>query len=158
MTSTVAAPVATGPLLEVRGLVKQYAAPRRWLRPPRPAVRAVDDVSFSVAAGETLALVGESGCGKTTTAKSVLRLIEPTAGSVRFDGEELLGLDAARMREHRRDLQIIFQDPYASLNPRWRAGEIVAEPLRNFPARAGDVSTRRERAADPLSRRRAGWT
>jgi peptide/nickel transport system ATP-binding protein len=141
-------PGAAAPLLEVSGLTKHYGAKRRWLRPPPPLVRAIDDVSFTLARGETLALVGESGCGKTTTAKSVLRLVEPTAGSVRLDGEELLALDAAGMRERRRELQIIFQDPYASLNPRLPAGEIVAEPMRNFP---GDgtrtASGRRERAA-----------
>jgi peptide/nickel transport system ATP-binding protein len=145
--SSAAAPAGKGPLLDVRGLVKHYEALPRWLQPARPAVRAVDGVSFTVAPGETLALVGESGCGKTTTAKSVMRLIEPTAGSVRFDGEDLLGLDATQMRERRRDLQIIFQDPYASLNPRWRAVEIVAEPLRNFPAGRDAAATRRERAA-----------
>ncbi len=142
-------PLVEAPLLVVQGLVKHYAAPRRWLRPPSPAVRAVDGVSFSVGRGETLALVGESGCGKTTTAKSVLRLIEPTAGSVRFDGEELVGLEAGKMRERRRDLQFIFQDPYASLNPRLRAAEIVSEPLRNFP-------TEDSRAA-PQRRARAAW-
>jgi peptide/nickel transport system ATP-binding protein len=137
------------PLLEVRGLVKHYASPRRWWRAPPAVVRAVDGVSFALGRGETLALVGESGCGKTTTAKSVLRLVEPSAGSVRFDGEELIGLDARRMRERRRDLQIIFQDPYASLNPRLTAAEIVAEPLRNFPfdGATGTARTRRERAA-----------
>ena len=121
------------PLLEVRDLKKHYAAPRRWWRAARPVIQAVDGVSFSIGRGETLALVGESGCGKTTTAKSVLRLIEPTAGSVRLDGEELLTLASGAMRQRRRDLQIIFQDPYASLNPRLAAGEIVAEPMRNFP-------------------------
>lgn len=120
------------PLLQVENLRKHYVAPRQWLRPAKPPVQAVDDVSFTVARGETLALVGESGCGKTTTAKSVLRLIEPTAGSVRLDGEELTALSAEQMRQRRRDVQIIFQDPYASLNPRWKAGDIVAEPLRNF--------------------------
>ena len=124
---------ADEPLLAVRGLTKHYGGTRRWGRGAAPLVRAVDDVSFTLARGETLALVGESGCGKTTTANSVLRLIEPTAGSVRLDGEELLALDATRLRERRRDLQIIFQDPYASLNPRLSAGEIVAEPMRNFP-------------------------
>jgi len=103
-----------------------------WFGPARPPIQAVDDVSFSLERGETLALVGESGCGKTTTAKSVVRLIEPTSGSVRLDGEELTTLSAERMRQRRKDLQIVFQDPYASLDPRLPAGEIVAEPLRNF--------------------------
>jgi peptide/nickel transport system ATP-binding protein len=130
-------------LLEVENLKKHYASPRRWLSAPRPPVQAVDGVSFSVARGETLALVGESGCGKTTTAKSVMRLVEPTSGSVRLDGEELIGLPAGEMRLRRRDLQIIFQDPYASLNPRLSAGDIVAEPLRNFGTRSR--AERRER-------------
>ncbi|UIF90384.1 ABC transporter ATP-binding protein [Cupriavidus sp. UYPR2.512] len=124
------------PLLKVDRLRKHYHAPRRWLAPCKPPIQAVDDVSFTVERGETLSLVGESGCGKTTTAKSVLRLIEPTSGSVRLDGEELLGLPASAMRQRRRDLQIIFQDPYASLSPRLTAGEIVGEPLRNFGQRS----------------------
>ncbi len=124
--------VAMPPLLEVTDLRKHYIAPRQWLRPARPAIQAVDDVSFTVSRSETLALVGESGCGKTTTAKSVMRLIEPTSGSVKLEGEELLTLAPEQMRLRRRDIQIIFQDPYASLNPRLKAGDIVAEPLRNF--------------------------
>ena len=131
------------PLLAVTGLTKHYVAPRRWFARQAPAVQAVDDVSFNVDKGETLSPVGEAGCGKTTTAKSVMRLIEPTSGSVRLEGSELVGLSAEKMRERRRDMQIIFQDPYASLNPRMRAGDIVGEPLRNF----ADVSRgeRRER-------------
>lgn len=121
-----------GALLEVRNLQKFYGAARMWFSRRQHPVQAVDDVSFDVARGETLSLVGESGCGKTTTAKSVLRLIEPTAGSVRLDGEEVTGLGREQMRQRRRDLQIIFQDPYASLNPRMTAGDIVAEPMRNF--------------------------
>ncbi|TWO69038.1 ATP-binding cassette domain-containing protein [Caenimonas sedimenti] len=142
-----AVPVTTAPLLVVDNLRKHYVSPRQWLRKPRPPIQAVDGVSFTVAKGETLALVGESGCGKTTTAKSVMRLIEPTSGSVQLDGEELLGLTKEQMRLRRRDLQIIFQDPYASLNPRLRAGDIVAEPLRNFGGPTGPMSPaeRRER-------------
>ncbi|MCC7286142.1 MAG: ATP-binding cassette domain-containing protein [Burkholderiaceae bacterium] len=138
------------PLLQVEHLRKHYAAPRQWLRRPRPPVQAVDDVSFTVAHGETLSLVGESGCGKTTTAKSVLRLVEPTSGSVRLAGEDLLALPAEQMRQRRRDLQIIFQDPYASLNPRLKAGEIVAEPMRNFGGMA--VRGRTERVQWLFSR------
>jgi len=130
-------------LLKVTQLKKHYVAPKRWLVPRKPPIQAVDGVSFSVERGETLSLVGESGCGKTTTAKSVMRLIEPTSGSVQLDGEELLTLSPEQMRLRRRDVQIIFQDPYASLSPRLLAGEIVAEPLKNFGMRS--AAERRER-------------
>ncbi|WP_298925062.1 ABC transporter ATP-binding protein [uncultured Ramlibacter sp.] len=133
--------MSTPPLLQVSNLKKHYISPKRWLMPQQPPIQAVDDVSFTVARGETLSLVGESGCGKTTTAKSVLRLVEPSSGSVKLAGEELLGLSAEQLRQRRRQMQIIFQDPYASLNPRLSAGEAVAEPLRNF-----GVGDRKERA------------
>jgi peptide/nickel transport system ATP-binding protein len=135
--------VMTTPLLQVRQLTKHYLAPRRWFAKPRPPIQAVDGVSFDIARGETLSLVGESGCGKTTTAKSVLRLVQPTSGSVKLEGDELLALSHEQMRQHRRHLQIIFQDPYASLNPRLAAGDIVAEPLRNFGVH--NARERRER-------------
>ena len=141
---------AAMPLLQVRNLRKHYTTPKRWLRPARPAIQAVDGVSFDVARGETLSLVGESGCGKTTTAKSVMRLVEPSSGSVQLEGRELLSLSAEDMRMRRRDLQIIFQDPYASLNPRLTAGDIVAEPLRNFGM--GAAAERRERVQWLFSR------
>lgn len=134
---------STDTLLRVEGLRKHYHSPRRWFSRPQPPVQAVDDVSFTVTRGETLSLVGESGCGKTTTAKSVMRLIEPTAGSVLLDGEDLLKLKPEQMRQRRSDVQIIFQDPYASLSPRLKAGEIVAEPLRNFGRHT--AAARRER-------------
>jgi len=135
----------TAPLLKVDNLRKHYTTPKRWLAQRKPPIQAVDGVSFTVARGETLSLVGESGCGKTTTAKSVMRLIEPTSGSVQLDGEELTTLSPEHMRLRRRDLQIIFQDPYASLSPRLSAGEIVAEPLRNFGM--ASRAERRERVA-----------
>jgi oligopeptide transport system ATP-binding protein len=121
----------TEPILSVRGLVKHFPV-RRGIVVSRTVgqVRAVDDVSFDIARGETLALVGESGCGKSTTGRLILRLIDPTGGSVRFRGEEIAGLPADDMRRMRRHLQIIFQDPYASLNPRMTVGDIIAEPMQ----------------------------
>jgi peptide/nickel transport system ATP-binding protein/oligopeptide transport system ATP-binding protein len=116
-------------LLEVEGLVKHFVAERSLFGRPQSFVKAVDGVSFSVDAGKTLALVGESGCGKSTVSRLVLRLIEPDAGTVRFDGRDLLGLDTNELRAFRRQAQIIFQDPYASLNPRMTVGQILTEPL-----------------------------
>jgi oligopeptide/dipeptide ABC transporter ATP-binding protein len=117
------------PLLVVDNLVRHFVVRRSLLGEPRAMVRAVDGVSFTVAAGETLALVGESGCGKTTVSRLVLRLIEPTAGRVYFDGADVLAYDAAELRRFRRQAQLVFQDPYGSLNPRMTVGEILAEPL-----------------------------
>ncbi len=127
---TAAAPVQKPPLLEVRKLVKHYPGGGSWLRPR--AIKAVDDISFSIGYGETLGLVGESGCGKSTAAKTLLRLVEPTSGQILLEGKDVAGLSASQFRPYRRDMQIVFQDPYASLNPRMRARDIVAEPLRNF--------------------------
>ncbi|MGE3577908.1 MAG: ABC transporter ATP-binding protein [Vicinamibacterales bacterium] len=115
------------PLLDVRHLTKHF--PRRAGWKALDPLRAVDDVSFHIDEGETFGLVGESGCGKSTTGRAILRLIEPTSGSVRFRGDEVTAFDAARLRHWRRDVQIVFQDPYSSLNPRMRAGAIVREPL-----------------------------
>jgi oligopeptide/dipeptide ABC transporter ATP-binding protein len=116
-------------LLEARNLVKHFVAERSVLGRPKSYVRAVDGVSFSLHAGETLALVGESGCGKSTVSRLVLRLLEPDAGDLRFEGRDLLAMDANELRAFRRDAQIIFQDPYASLNPRMTVGQILSEPL-----------------------------
>ena len=116
-------------LLEAKNLVKHFVAKRSVFGRPTSFVKAVDGVSFSVNAGETLALVGESGCGKSTVSRLVLRLIEPDQGEIRFEGRDLLGMGANELRAFRRDAQIIFQDPYASLNPRMTVGQILAEPL-----------------------------
>jgi len=116
-------------LLEVDGLKKHFVADRSLLGRPTAHIKAVDGVSFRVEAGKTLALVGESGCGKSTVSRLVLRLIEPDAGTIRFEGRDLLALDAHALRSFRRDAQIIFQDPYASLNPRMTVSQILTEPL-----------------------------
>jgi ABC-type oligopeptide transport system ATPase subunit len=131
-------------LLDVRHLVKLFAR-RHLLRAPA-IVRAVDDVSFSIEAGEMLGLVGESGSGKSTVARCVLRLLEPTSGDVLFRGESILAFSRRRMRLARRDMQIVFQDPYSSLNPRMRAGEIVEEPL--IIHNTGSKTDRRARVVD----------
>jgi oligopeptide/dipeptide ABC transporter ATP-binding protein len=123
-------PAPQVPVLEVRGLVKHFPVSRGLIRRKVIGmVRAVEGVSFEIARGETLALVGESGCGKSTTGRLVLRLMDPTAGSVRFKGEEIADLGKNALRRLRRHMQIIFQDPYASLNPRMTVGEILAEPM-----------------------------
>ena len=119
----------TEALLEVTDLKKPYAVRAGVLRRQVGTVHAVDGVSFSVHTGETLGLVGESGCGKSTVARSVLRLVEPTSGQIRLDGEDITRLSKAALRPHRRSMQIVFQDPFASLNPRMTAGDIVGEPL-----------------------------
>ncbi|KIU51596.1 MULTISPECIES: dipeptide ABC transporter ATP-binding protein [Bradyrhizobium] len=116
-------------LLEVDGLVKHFVAERSVFGRPTAHVRAVDGVSFTVEAGKTLALVGESGCGKSTVSRLVLRLIEPDAGRVTFEGRDLGTLNAEQLRAFRRDAQLIFQDPYASLNPRMTVSQILTEPL-----------------------------
>jgi ABC-type oligopeptide transport system ATPase subunit len=133
------------PLVEVRDLVKEFSR-RRGLFGSHSVVRAVDGVSFSIAEGETFGLVGESGSGKTTTGRCMLRLVEPTSGSVRFRGDDVLAFSRARMREARRQMQIVFQDPYSSLNPRMRVGDIVEEPL--VIHRMGTKAARRARVAE----------
>jgi peptide/nickel transport system ATP-binding protein/oligopeptide transport system ATP-binding protein len=116
-------------LLEVENLARRFVARRSMFGRPTAHVNAVDGVSFAVEAGKTLALVGESGCGKSTVSRLVLRLIEPDAGSICFEGRDLLKMDAGQLRGFRREAQIIFQDPYASLNPRMTVNQILSEPL-----------------------------
>ena len=118
------------PILDVRGLVKHFTVRgSSGLRSTKRVVQAVSGVSFDVRPGETLGLVGESGSGKTTVGRCVLRLIEPTSGSVSFDGRELVGMPSSELRRLRREMQIVFQDPYASLDPRMTVGASIAEPL-----------------------------
>jgi ABC-type glutathione transport system ATPase component len=117
------------PLVEIRDLVKVYSTDEGVFGKARREVRAVNGVSLDIHAGEALGLVGESGCGKSTLGRMVLRLIEPTSGSVRFDGKDVLAASAGSLRGLRRHMQIIFQDPFASLNPRMRVEEIITEPL-----------------------------
>jgi len=116
-------------LLQVNGLKKHFPVRAGVLSSVVGQVFAVDDISFSIGHGQTMGLVGESGCGKTTTGRCILRLVEPTAGSVEFEGEDILKATPARMRELRKEMQIVFQDPYASLNPRMTIGAIVSEPF-----------------------------
>src|SRR5689334_14843182 len=118
------------PVIAVEGLKKHFPVKKGLLRRTAGYVYAVDGVSFSVNEGETLGLVGESGCGKSTVARTVLRLVEPTAGTIRLDGADITRLGKTALRPHRRQMQIIFQDPFSSLNPRMSAGDIVAEPLQ----------------------------
>ena len=119
-------------VLRVAGLKKHFPVRRGLLQSVAGHVRAVDGVSFDIQAGETLCLVGESGCGKSTVGKTILRLQEPTAGQIWLGGTEVTTLSEEQMRAHRRQVQMVFQDPYSSLNPRMRVGQIIAEPLENF--------------------------
>jgi oligopeptide/dipeptide ABC transporter ATP-binding protein len=136
---------ASEELVRVRGLFKHFA-----VAGSEDVVRAVDGVTFEIFRGETLGLVGESGCGKSTVGRCLLRLIEPTRGRVEFEGRDVLATSGGELRRLRREMQIIFQDPYASLNPRMRVRDIVSEPLRIHGI--GDKSERRERVAELLRR------
>ena len=131
-------------LVDVRRLVKEFPARGGWLSGRHP-VRAVDDVSFAIERGEMFGLVGESGCGKTTTGRCLLRLVEPTSGEIRFDGTDVVALSSRELRRARRHFQIVFQDPYSSLNPRRSVGATVEEPL--VIHRIGDKASRKARVA-----------
>ncbi|HSP96638.1 MAG TPA: ATP-binding cassette domain-containing protein, partial [Candidatus Dormibacteraeota bacterium] len=137
-------------LLRVRALRKDFPVGGGLRRQTAPVVRAVDGISFDLAAGETLGIVGESGSGKTTLGRLVLRLLEPTAGAIHFDGEDLLALDAAALRHRRRAMQLVFQDPFGALDPRQRVGDIVGEGLVIHRLAAG--TELRERVAALLAR------
>ncbi|WP_211747050.1 dipeptide ABC transporter ATP-binding protein [Paenibacillus sp. Marseille-Q4541] len=139
----------TEPLLTVSGLKKYYEVRKGiWdrFRRKEEIVKAVDDISFSVYSGETFGLVGESGCGKSTTGRALLRLIEPSAGQIHFDGVELTGLGEEDLRKKRRDMQIVFQDPYSSLDPRHSVGQILEEPLKVH--RMGEAAARKARVEE----------
>jgi oligopeptide transport system ATP-binding protein len=135
-------------LLDVEGLTKHFAVRRGSLGWSTALVRAVDSISFTLEAGHTLGVVGESGCGKTTTSRLILGLERPTAGAIRFDGQDVAALDGAGRRQWRRSVQAVFQDPYGSLDPRMRIGTIVAEPL--VINASLDVAARRQRVAELL--------
>ncbi|WP_421992660.1 ABC transporter ATP-binding protein [Roseococcus sp.] len=138
------------PVLQVEGLVKHYGIAGGFLGRAVAQVRAVDGISFAIAPGETLGLVGESGCGKSTVGKAVLRLVEPSAGRIVLEGEDITRLGRSAMIEKRKRIQVIFQDPYSSLNPRMTAGDIVQEPLVNF--RMGTAAEQRERVGALFAR------
>src|SRR3954452_19944030 len=133
--------MATAPLLDVQGLRKEFPVRGGWLGRTRATVRAVDDVSFRIERGATLSLVGESGCGKSTTARLVLRLLEPDGGRVTFDGVDLATLSGGALRGLRRQMQIVFQDPYSSLNPQMCVRDLIGFNLRVHGERGPTVES-----------------
>lgn len=130
----------TEPILRVENLSKYFDAQEHIIARSKANVKAVDDISFSIEKGSVFGLVGESGCGKSTTARLILKLIHPTAGKVYFEGKDVYSLSASKLQKMRRDIQMIFQDPYSSLNPRWKIGNILSEPLDTHK-----IGTRAER-------------
>jgi oligopeptide/dipeptide ABC transporter ATP-binding protein len=141
---------ARAPLLEVEGLKKHFDVGTGLLSRAKPVLRAVDGVSFALAPGETLCLVGESGCGKSTVGKLIMRLMEPSAGAIRIDGDEVTRARGETLRAFRKRVQMIFQDPFASLNPRLRASTIVCEPLENYGLLS--ARERKDKVADLFAR------
>jgi oligopeptide/dipeptide ABC transporter ATP-binding protein len=153
MTAATSAPAAApkrAPLLQVDGLKKYFRASRGWFGRNTKYVQAVDGVSFHIEHGETLSLVGESGCGKSTIGRTIMKLIEPSAGSIKVEGTEIANLSRRQMQPYRRQMQIIFQDPFSSLNPRMSAGDIVGEPLKVHGM--GNAEARRDRVAELFRR------
>lgn len=138
----------SGPILEIQNLVKQYALQLGFLGSAKSVVHAVQDISFSLNAGEVLCIVGESGCGKSTVARLLMRIVEPTAGRIILDGTDITELGKKEIRQWRQKMQIVFQDPLSSLNPRLTAGQIVTEPVENFTRMSR--SQRRELATELL--------
>ncbi len=143
----------TAPLLEVTDLKKHYPVRKGMFSRTVGQVLAVDGISFTINAGETLGLVGESGCGKSTAGKAILKLIEPTAGIVKVHGERIDQLTRAEMRPYRRELQVVFQDPYSSLNPRMNVGDIVGCSATRTSSRAASVNASVSPAPSPSTRR-----
>jgi ABC-type oligopeptide transport system ATPase subunit len=133
----------SGPLLKVQGLKKYFRASKGWFGRNTKYVQAVDNVSFYINHGETLSLVGESGCGKSTIGRTVMKLIQPTAGSIEVDGKDIAPLSRRQMQPYRRQMQIIFQDPFSSLNPRMTAGDIVGEPFTVHNIASGEDKRQR---------------
>ena len=131
------------PLLEIRGLKKHFDVTEGWFKKKREYLRAVDGIDLKVYPGETLGIVGESGCGKSTTGNLIVRLLEATEGEIIFEGESLTALDGEKLRQKRKDIQMIFQDPFSSLNPRMRVFELIAEPLRTHHTHKGKALTER---------------
>jgi len=164
---TIAAPpgapkvVEVPKLLEVKDLVKHFPVRRGfWASGPPAAVRAVDGISFDIRRGETVGLVGESGCGKTTTGRMIMKLIDPTAGEIRFEGKSIGGIPFEEERVYRRHVQMVFQDPYSSLNPRMTVGSIIGYPMRiqnAYPGPARDARIRELLELVGLSRYQASW-
>jgi len=146
--STPEARAGHGPLVEVENLTKHFPVRQGVFSTQKGVVHAVEDVTFTVNRGETLGIVGESGCGKSTTARLMVRLLEPTAGTVRFDGEDITHRGQRSLRPLRREMQIIFQDPYSSLNPRKSVGQIIAEPFAIHHTEKG----RKQRVQELLDR------